>query len=791
MRGQVPLGVLAILGLCLMMCGAVAAQDGAAGADGPMQLQPEEGPFAEESKQLQTAADAAARKAAFGAFLAKARQLKVDPDPLVSILRNKKPEDTFKDLLEYVRDNEGARHPSFVKPLVLAANDAGDNARIASDAVVACGKAALGTLSEMLASETQGERVAAAAVAGRRIGGVAGAARVIPSLVAALDRNEPELSSVLMRSLARLTLQDGFKTAQEWKDWLANKTETDLIVEIADREAAARRKAEDERTRIEKELLEVLIDRMRKQQRDDAPALILHLKDSKYLTVRLEAVRLLKDLVRGAATDESARASIDALGGVLVSSAEPDELRKLCANALADSGKPALSFPYIDQCLAANGISSDLRLELVRGLNSPVAASRLAELLKVEVDGAEARSGALLETLITQVRSVVADSDQGEAAKSILRELDRLLAIAAEKLSGSLEAPARKRWSDLSGRACDTLAYLARLRNVDISAAVNSLVNLACVEASGADLERVPQAALSALREAVLKSNGSAVSAQLSRPPLSDKLAALYARLLGGPDGSSQVLIRLIQVYQEMGTSPEPVTELQRRLLERARSTEATLPDSPQDPRTLRDALRTWLARLLNTTAQHAALLAELVNAEYGDKDALGYLQALRAPRVEVISLAFQGLVESRPVRVATIIVGLEQSRAWTSEEGAMRDYKVFRDGLMTSVRGEFGRQLAAALKSGASEDERARLSRHATGLLREMWVLAALEKLRENADPGTNRDTVSEILLSSLKQAHPGRYDNFALNGGSKESFLKALDDIAKQLKNDGYAVP
>lgn len=792
MRGRVPLGVLAILGLCLTMCGPIAAQGGAAGADDKVQLQPDEGsPFAEESKQLQNAADAAARKAAFGAILAKADQLKRDPDPLLSILRNKKPEDYFKDLLEYVRDTQTARHASFVRPLVLAANDAGDNARVASDACAGYGAAALGDIAAMLQSEVAGERLAAATIAGRRIGGVAGAATLIPPLVNALERAETELSTVLMRSLSRLTLLNGMSSAQEWKDWLKGKTERDLIVEIADREAAARRKAEEERTRLEKELLEVLIDRMRKQQRDDPAALISHLKDSKYLTVRLEAVRLLKDVLKAAVTEEAARAPIDALGGVLVSATEPEELRKLCANALAESGKPALAFPYIDQCIAANGISSDLRLELVRGLNSPIAAKRLSELLKTEIDGVEDRSGALLETLITQVRSVIADRDQGEAAGAILHELDRLLGISAAKLTGSLEAPARKRWSDLSGRACDTLAYLARLRNVDIAVATSSLVSLACVESSGPDLERVPQGALSALREAVLKARGGEVASALSQPPLSEKLSALYSRLLGGPEGSGQVLIRLIQVYQEMGTSPEPVTELQRRLLERARSVEATLPDSPDDPRTLRDALRTWLARLLATTEQHAALLAELVNTEYGDRDALGYLQALKAPRVAVINAAFQALVESRPIRVATILVGLEQSRGWTSEEGAMREYKVFRDGLMSAVRAEYGRQISGVLSNGVNDDERAKLNRGATGPLRELWTLAALEKLREKADPSANRDAVSEILLSSLKQAHPGRYDNFALNGGTKESFLKALDDIAKQMKNDGYAVP
>ncbi|MBK8207915.1 MAG: hypothetical protein IPK87_14155 [Planctomycetes bacterium] len=791
MRGQVPIRVLAILGLCLIACGPCRAQDGAVAGDERLQLQPEEGsPFAEEVKQLQAAADQAARRLAFAAILTKAADQKRDPDPLLSILKNKKPEDVFKDLLEYVRDNEAARHACFIPALVLAANDPGDNARIAGEAVVAYKRAALPVITTMLKSEVAGERIAAAASAGRRIGGAAGAAKLIPPLVEALGRKETELSTVAMRSLSRLALLN-HKTAEEWATWLDGKSELDLIVEIADRENEARRKAEEDRSRIEKELLEVLLERMRKDERGDVNALVIRLNEAKYLLVRLEAVKLLKELLKPSLTDDAAKAPIEALGKVLNTGTEPEELRKSCANALAECGKPALAFPFIDQCLAANGISSDLRLELVRGLNSPLAATRLTELLRAELDGVEARSNTLLETLITQARSVIADADQSEAARAIIAELDRLLKLTADKLAATLEAPARKRYADLAVRACDTLAYLARLRNVDIVACTASLVQLGCTEIPSTDQERVSLGALSTLREAIPKSKDAAVLDQLSKPPLSEKLSALYTRLLGGPETSAQVLIKLIQVYQEMGVAPEPASELQRRLLERARSTEAVLPENPDDPRTLRDALRSLLARLNKSAVEHAALLKELLGTQYGDKDVLGYLQALKGSRVEVINTAFQPIIETHAVRIALIIVALEQSKSWSSDEAATREYQVFRGGLTAAVKGEFGRSISSALKNGLPEEEKARLATGASGPLRDLWMPVAIEKLRENAEPGSNRDTVSEILLSSLKQAHPGKYDNFALVGQAKEAFTKALDEITKQMKNDGYAVP
>ena len=93
MRGPAPLLVLVILGISLT-CAPTFAQD----KNAPSELQTES-PFAEEIKHLESAADKAARVSAFEKILSKAGDLKREPEPLVSVLQNKKPENAYTDLL--------------------------------------------------------------------------------------------------------------------------------------------------------------------------------------------------------------------------------------------------------------------------------------------------------------------------------------------------------------------------------------------------------------------------------------------------------------------------------------------------------------------------------------------------------------------------------------------------------------------------------------------------------------------------------------------------------------------
>lgn len=745
----------------------------------PSELQTES-PFAEEIKQLETAADKAARVAAFEKILAKGVELKREPEPLISVLLNKKPENAYAELLPWIRDNESARHKSFIKPLVLCANDAGDSAKVAGEAVCAYGDRAITTIRDLLASETVAERLAAANVAGERVGGTGGVAKLIPHLVKALDRNEPDLSGIVMRSLKRVTLLDHDKPEQ-WKQWLGKKTEQQLIIEIADREHEARVKAQRMADAAQKELLEVTLQRMRGVERTDAKALIGYLTKADQVPIRAEAVKLLRELLP---TQEEAAAKpiIEALGASLNNYDETEAVRKECATALAECRKPALAFPHIDAALEANGISADLRLELVKGLNAPIAAARVARMLKGEIDVVETRSGAVLEALIAQVRSVVEIEDNGENKQLILAEFGRLLELIATKIGGELEAPARKRYVDLATKTCDTLVHIARLRRVDISACVDALTSLALTENGAAS------SAMTALREALnVPAARAGVLEKLTSDPVAGQLAGLYQELVSG--GEEAMLINLLGVYENMGAAPEPVELIRKRLIDRAESTEAVLPANPDARKTMRDALRGLLARLLKTEAEHAALVKDLLGAQYGGNDALGYLLVLKPSRVPVLTAGMQPFVEKQPIKLALLVLKLDQNL--NNDERGNRDYQAFRSGLNSAVRAAISEKLGKALRDGVDDDARKEITGLAGGPLRDQFVPTAVEELRKKPEAGDARDTVSEVLLSSLKQAHPNKYEDVTLKGLNKDDFIKALDDLNTRLRNDGYAVP
>jgi hypothetical protein len=182
-------------------------------------------------------------------------------------------------------------------------------------------------------------------------------------------------------------------------------------------------------------------------------------------------------------------------------------------------------------------------------------------------------------------------------------------------------------------------------------------------------------------------------------------------------------------------------------------------------------------------------LVRELLDAEYGGNDALGYLMVLKSDRVAVLTGALQPMVDGKAVRIAQLMLKLDQSL--TPAERDNPDYKAFRGGLNSAVRTAFADKISRALTSPLDEEGRKELTGYATGPLRDLFVPTAMAELDKKPAPGNERDTVSEILLSSLRQAHPEKYDNVVLKGLSQADFQKALTELNTRLRNDGYAVP
>jgi hypothetical protein len=126
-----------------------------------------------------------------------------------------------------------------------------------------------------------------------------------------------------------------------------------------------------------------------------------------------------------------------------------------------------------------------------------------------------------------------------------------------------------------------------------------------------------------------------------------------------------------------------------------------------------------------------------------------------------------------------------------TEAERANADYKSFRGGLNSAVRTAFTDLVSRALTAPMDEAQSKALVEHAGGPLRDQFVPAAVAELERTPAQTAERDTVSEILLSSLRQAHPEKYDAIVLKGLAQADFLKALGELNAKLRNDGYAVP
>ena len=336
MRNHMLFAGLVLFGCYIALSTSLNAQEA------PTELQAEADDFAEEVKQLNVAADAKARQQAIKAVLSKAEILNKSPSPLVSVIKNRKPKDVFHDLLLLIKADKTARHADFITPLVLAAYDAGNDARLALQAVKPYGQPAIETLCTMLHSTDSSYQVAAAGVAGERINGMAGLAKLVPSLIEALPTADGTVQAVAIGSLKKLTLLD-FTTSEQWADWVEDKTALDIITEVGDREALARAQAEEKLSDVQAKLLAVTLERMRSGDRENAAALLRHLGNSEYLIVRVEAVKLVSRLFTKL-NDAKSKPMIDALGQVLNDAKNPDKLRLACAEGLAEAHKSELSF---------------------------------------------------------------------------------------------------------------------------------------------------------------------------------------------------------------------------------------------------------------------------------------------------------------------------------------------------------------------------------------------------------------------------------------------------------------
>ncbi len=793
MRGAVPLWVLVVLGTIAIAAGVLPAQQPDNAKTPQPAMQVDSGPFAEEIRLLEAATEKDARRDAFVAIVNKAAQLKRDPDPLVSILRNKQPQETFTELLTWIKDAEAGRVACFLPVLVAAANEGGDSAKPALRAVKAYGMSGADSLATMAEKGAASERAAAIAVAGERVGGLRGVARVVPVLVKLANEGEAEFQGAAMATLRKITLLN-FERASEWKDWLTDKTEVLLMAEIGDREAEARRKAEDRVSELEREIVKTNLERMRQSEATDPAALVGRMKAGNYPAVREEAAKLLGALLP-TLEDDPAKAPIDALGEILTDTQASFELRKQCAIALAEprgtgqtkSRKTQMAFAYIDRALETNGISADLKLELLKGLNSPLAAARLAKVLKAEIDVVETRSGALLETAISQVRAVLEPEDASENRDLLLGEFQRLLSVITDKVSGTLEAPARKRLIDLAVKTNDALQYLARLRRVDVTSCVPTLLRLINSDNGAAN------SALTTLRQAIdVPAARDALRTQLTTPPESDDLTTLYKRLLAGIPDTEPTLVNLLQLCEALSLEPEPREQLTQRLLDRARSVAAQLPPSPEQRRNLRDALRGLLARLNVTEVQHIALIQQLLDCEYGEKDALGYILVLPPNRVAIVAAGLESKLRDKPLQAGLLVAELvAANKGLTSEEVDSPAFGQFRERVRASVREAFGKVLETAIKGGMTEQEKTDLQGWGNGPLRESWVISCVDKLRASTGQTAERDAVAEMLLSVLKQAHPEKFDRTTLKGLDAKAFEAALDTLKTRLKLEGYRFP
>jgi hypothetical protein len=769
---------------CVLLGCAAPAQT--IGADAPgVELQAEGDQFVEATKALNAATDKDSRRKAIDLVLARAEELKVDPVPLVAVLKNRQPEALYTELLAYLKESEKVRHVAFLPSLISAANDGGEKS-VTPRAIVLSYNAevVIAAMQAMLKGEDIQAAIAAAAFAREKVGKIKGHARLVPPLVTALSSANSDLRATAGRALRELTLLDFPDEAARWTEWLGQKSEESLIEEIANRQGDALRKSEAARKELEDKLVKVILAQMA-SQKDNLGALVVYLRESEFLQVRLEAARLM-----GAAlpklkedADEKARPAVDALGAILLDPAREEALRIECARAL--TMRPSIGFAYIDKVLELNGLSPSLKLECVHGLKDGRAAARLADLLRLEIDGINGAGGTLLGVLLAQAQSVIDPSTTAESRAAVLAQISRLLQLVAAKFGSELPIGERDRYASLAQQGAGSLVGIARVRATDISDCVEPLLDVAI--AMGPRAPAATVGALTAVREALgVSSSRTALIEKLAQPPMAEKLHGLYEKHF--KDTSAQSLfIAVLAVYTEMGQAPEDVLDaLLKELLASAEAVADPLsPDTATTTR--RGAIRRLFSRTIKNAEAQAALINALLDKPYGDNDALDFIRILPPPRGAMIELALGARVAREPLRMGLLLRGFEDGLS--PETKLTGSYKEFSDGVYKAVRAEFVRQIDAALAGPLNDNMKDDLKKGAQGNLWKWFLSAAYERMLASPAKSAERDFVAALVLEKLKAVHPGRYDSAEL-AGNPADFSKALSDLKTKLTEDGYTV-
>ncbi|MCC6572558.1 MAG: hypothetical protein IT462_02090 [Planctomycetes bacterium] len=742
------------------------------------EIQADPDAFAESTKLLTDASTKEARRDAFKAVLECAREVKQDPRPLVDVLKNKQPQATFVELLLYLKDNETERHKAFLPTLIVIAYDTGDSAASAKELVLAY-KAddAIDALIGLLKGKDSRSGVAAATLCREHIGGLGGLARMVEPLVGAMESDDTELKAAAHRSLKNITKQNFDADAALWRNWLKGKSTDQLKEDIFAGWMKAKKDRDKEFETLQQELLKVLIDRMRKDDRKDAARLIEHLSKSPYVPVREEAATLIGELLAAAkdAELEAAKTMVAALGVQLLQVENVESLRIACARALAV--RPVLSFETVARCLDVNGNSPALKLELVRALKTPVATARLAILLTEEIDRVETASNLLLRELITQAQSIVSNESDATARHDVLAQFSRLLEKVEAKLKQELPAPELARYNELAKDACKGLAFFARIQQINVADCVPALMAIA------ASRDGAAASAITAVREALsVATSREIIFTMLTTEPLSTRQRGLYDRYTN--ENNEAMLVLVIGLYEALGVAPDDlVASLTARLVEFAKASADTLGDATRQ--TLRGAIRALLARIHKTVEERKALVDSLMDAAFGDNDVIAYFRLAPNSRIDALVASLQPRIASAPGRVADIVRALTLS----AEESATEACKKFSGELQDSLRTEYEKRIERGLKGGEAETAealKADLTKFADAE-RKLFVEAAVKELLANAAASANRDVVTTLLVERLKAAHPGKYEQAKLEGEA-EAFKAALQAIVPQLKQDGY---
>jgi hypothetical protein len=516
-------------------------------------------------------------------------------------------------------------------------------------------------------------------------------------------------------------------------------------------------------------------------QKENLAALVAHLNESEFLQVRLGAARYLAAALPKAADDAKAQPAVDALGAILLAPAMDESLRIECVLAL--SARPSNGYAYIDKALELNGLSPSLKLACVHALKDGRAAARLADLLRLEIDGINGTGGALLGELLAQAQSVFDPSTTAEARAAVLAQIARLLRLVEAKFGAELPIGERDRYASLAQQAAGTLVGIARVRATDISDCVEPLLDAAI--AMGARTPAASTSCLTAVREA-LGSAPKTLLERLAAEPLAGKLRGLYDRLFK-ESGAQSLFIAVLAIYAAMGQAPQEV--LDAVLMELLANAEAAAdPLSPDGATTTRrGAIRRLLTRATRGAEAQAALINAFLDKPYGDNDALDFVRNLPSPRGPLIVQALATRSTREPLRIGLLVKGFEENLS--AETRDLAEYKDFKENLFKAARAEMVRRINAALAAPMDDNAKEAFKQLVAGKLWEYFMSAAYECLVATPAKSVERDYFAALLLEKLKAAHPGRYDSAAL-GGEAAEFSKALTDLKPKLAEDGYAV-